>query len=398
MHPLRRYQKFFLLLFLCAGGGGVFFNMWVNPWRVTPAPWTSSRLDPYRAIDEKWSRTAKAGLSRSTKWDAAMFGSSRVDIGLDPQHPTFDRIRCVNLGLNAGLIHENHAMFRYFIEKQEPKLVVLAIDATDLTTPLPKRLRDNFKFSPLATDGDPVERALLYNAGISALAASTATVGRALRKEPAEHTPLGFRRHADYPEDQRRLIASLYLSMTVRMIRNHSRHGDLDPEKVAMVQDIVDTCQTNGTRLVIFFAPNHALFQLAFREMNDPDPYFAKDRKALAEIAAQANRRNPEAPPVEVWDFLDGHELNIPPMPPADQKGAHIQGWIDIFHVIPEIGDKMLDRIDARGDYGVLLTPASIDHRIEVVRGQLEEYARRNPADLAFLRKSLAKFKSRSKP
>ncbi|WP_193211584.1 hypothetical protein [Luteolibacter marinus] len=398
MKPLRRYQTFFLLLLLGAAFGGVWFNTWVNPWRVTPAPWTSRALEPYRAIDKDWSRTAKAGLARSAAWDAAMFGSSRVDIGLDPAHPAFDGMRCVNLGLNAGLLDQNHAIFRYFIEAQSPKLVVLAIDASDLTTPLPRQNPTDFSFSPLATGGDPIERALLYRAGISTLAASSATVSRAIRHQPADHTPRGFRRDTPFPDDQRRLISSLYLSTTVQMARNHIRHGDLTPAKVAMVEEIVTTCQERGIRLVIFFTPNHALFQLAFREMEDPDPYFEKDRRALAEIAARANATRPDAPPVEVWDFLDGHPLNSPPLPPADEKGAHLDGWIDLFHATPAIGNRMLDRLSGSGDYGVMLTPDNIGPRIAAVRGQLEDYARRHPDDLAFLRAALAKFESRKKP
>ena len=398
MKSLRRYQRFFLLLFLGAGVGGVFFNTWVNPWRVTPAPWTSGSLDPYRAIDKNWSRTAKAGLARSADWDAAMFGSSRVDIGLDPAHPAFAGLKCVNLGLNAGLLDQNHAIFRYFIETESPRLVVLAVDATDITTPVPRRNPTDFAFSPLAADADPIERALLYRAGISTLAASTATVSRALRDEPADHTPRGFRRDAPFPENQRGLIASLYLSTTVQMARNHMRHGELSAEKMAMLEEIVDTCQRKGIRLVIFFTPNHALFQLAFREMGDPDPYFATDRRALADLAARANAARPDAPPVEIWDFLDGHPLNSVPLPPADRKDAHLDGWIDLFHFTPAIGNRMLDRIEGDGSYGVKLTPDSIDGRVATVSAQLDDYAARNPDDVAFLRKVLAKFQSKKKP
>ena len=138
MRALKRYQTFFLLLILGMAIGGFALNTTVNPWRVTPTPWTSEKLEPYRAIEISWNRTSKAGLVRSGNWDAAMFGSSRVDIGLDPQHPVFDGMQCANLGLNAGLLVENHAMFRYFIERQTPRLVILAIDAGDLSTPPPR--------------------------------------------------------------------------------------------------------------------------------------------------------------------------------------------------------------------------------------------------------------------
>lgn len=396
MRSLRRYQTFFLLLLIGTVVVGFAFNTWVNPWRVTPVPWSSTKMDPYREIENTWNRTAKAGLVRSGKWDAAMFGSSRVDIELDPEHPAFDGMRCGNFGLNAGLLVENHAMFRYFIDRQDPKLVVLAIDASDITTPPPKHNPTDFSLSPLDPDANPLEREIRYRAGISTLAASTATLSREVRNQEAEHTTQGFRRNTPFPENQRQLISSLYLSTTYRMVRNHSTNGGLSPAKMAILEEIVARCREKNARLVIFFTPNHALFQLAFRELNDPDPYFAADRRALAELAARANAAAPSAPPVEVWDFLDGSPLNSPPLPPADQPKVPLDQWIDLFHATPVIGNEMLARLQGKGSYGERLTPENIDARVEKVRAQLEDYAVRHPDDLAFLRKSLAKFQSSS--
>jgi hypothetical protein len=394
VRALKRYQTFFLLLILGMAVGGFALNTTVNPWRVTPTAWTSEKFESYRASDDKWKRTAKAGLVRSGSWDAAMFGSSRVDKQLDPTHPAFDDMRCANLGLTAGLLVENHAMFRYFIDRQNPRLVVLAIDAGDLSTPPPKVNNTDFPLSPLDPAGNPLERELRYRFGVSTMVESLTTMGRALRNQPADHSPQGFQSNAPFPPNQRLLISSLYLSTTYRMAMAHTAHGGLSKEKIALVEDIIAACREKNTRLVIFFTPNHALFQLAYRELGDPDPYFAKDRRALAKLAAAANTAAPDAPPIEIWDFLDGHPLNSPPLPPADQPGSHLDGWIDLFHATPDIGRLMLDRLNGPGPYGERLTPETIDARVEQVRAQLEAYATRHPDDLAFLKKSLAKFQS----
>jgi hypothetical protein len=394
VRALKRYQTFFLLLLAGLLVAGFALNTTVNPWRVTPMPWTSAKLEPYRAIENTWNRTSKAGLVRSGTWDAAMFGSSRVDMQLDPTHPAFHGLSCANLGLNAGLLMENHAMFRYYIGRQNPRLVVLAIDASDLSTPPPKINVTDFALSPLDPEANPLERELRYRAGISTLAASFATLGRAVRGQVADHTPQGFRREVVFPPNQRLLISSLYLSTTYRMAQSHIAHGGLSEEKMKRLEDIVAKCREKDARLVIFFTPNHALFQLAFRELGDPDCYFEKDRRALAELAARANAADPAAPPVEVWDFLDGHPLNVPPLPPAGEKGAHLDGWIDLFHATPEIGKEMLDRLAGPGAYGVRLTPEGIPARIETVRSQLDDYAARHPDDVAFLRQSLSKFQA----
>ncbi|MCW1883179.1 hypothetical protein OKA04_00460 [Luteolibacter flavescens] len=397
MPALKRYQTFFLMLLAGIVVLGFVFNTTVNPFRVTPMPWSSKKLDRYRDIENDWNRTSKAGLVRSGTWDAAMFGSSRVDIGLDPNHHVFNGLHCVNLGLNAGLLVENHAMFRYYMQKQNPRLVVLAIDAGDLTSPLPDKKKKkvaDFALSPLDPKANPLERELRYHAGISTLAASFTTVGRAIRGEVADHTPQGFRRDAEFPENQRKLISSLYLSTTYRLAQARIAHDGLSEGKMEMLREIVAECRKADARLVIFYTPNHVLFQLAFRELGDVDCYFERDRRALADLAAEANAANPSAAPIEVWDFLDGHPLNAPPLPAAGDTTSHLPNWLDLFHATPEIGKEMLDRIDGGGTYGERLTPEGIPARIAKVRADLEAYAARYPEDLDFLRQSLSKFQS----
>lgn len=392
MRQLRRYQCFFLVLIVAVAGLALAFNSWANPWRVIPSPLSSRKMDPHRAIEQNWNRTCKAGLASAgtATWDAGLFGSSRVDIGLNPKHAAFDGMACGNFGLNAGLLPENEAMCRYFLAQQKgAKLVVLAIDATDLTTPVARKKQADFDISPLNGKPATLEQELRYRAGISTLSSSLAATGRMMRGTLAEHTPEGFRREPEYPDGQ-----MLYFSTIYRMAKQHTAQGQVDAEKMAMLEGIVKRCREQGARLVIFFTPNHGLFQLAFRELGDPDPYFLADRRALADLAARANAADPAAPPVEVWDFLDGHPLNTPPMPPPGQKKGHPAGWVDLFHVLPETGDRMLERLQGRGDYGELLLPDRVEARVAKVKAQLDDYEARNPEDAAFLRKSLAKFQS----
>jgi len=399
MRALSRYRTFFLILLGAATLGALGLTSWVNPWRVTPAPWSDSGFEPYRDIEGNWNATTKTGLVRSERWDAALFGSSRTDIALDPRHPAFEGLRCANLGLNAAGIGENHAIFSYFMDHEEsPCLVVFSIDPGDISTPDRKRFKGDFPLSPLDPASDPVERELRYRAGVTALAACGETISRRLRDQPAEHTPQGFRRNAEFPEDQRRLVASLYLPVTYRYALKHKRTDALNPHKLALVDDIIRRCREKGARLVFFIPPNQALFMLTFRELGDPDPFFARDRRALAERVAAANAAAPDAPPVELWDFLDAHPLNCQPLPPPDDPAAHMEDWLDIYHSAHPIGNLMLDRLlpenpsPVSPPYGVLLAPDLVDSRVAAIASGLDAYAAAHPGDIAFLRNTLAKF------
>jgi hypothetical protein len=57
----------------------------------------------------------------------------------------------------------------------------------------------------------------------------------------------------------------------------------------------------------------------------------------------------------------------------------------------------MLERLQGRGDYGELLLLDGVEARVAKVKAQLDEYEARNPEDVAYLRKSLAKFQSISR-
>ncbi|MBK1825806.1 hypothetical protein [Haloferula rosea] len=385
MKALLRYQQFLLILVMGTAVLGYALNTWVNPWRVTPTAWSSAAFDDYRAIDNEWNRTAKAGLAASGDWDAALFGSSRVDIAFDPEHSLFEGRNCANLGLNAASISENHRIFSYFMDHHDPELLVFAIDPGDLTTPHSTFNLTDFSLSPLNPDADPIERELRYREGISTLAASFDTIQRRLQHKPAEHTPQGFRRDAPFPDNQRQLIAGLYLATTVRMVKGRTRYGQLDPTKLDLLDDVIERCRTEDCRLVILLTPNHGLFQLSYEELGDPDPIFEADRRALAERATHG---------VEVWDFLDAHPINSEPLPPAEPSSAHLRYWIDLFHATPEVGNLMLDRIAGEpGDFGVRLTTDTIDARLEDIRAGLAAYRETRPEDVAFLQKSLDRYR-----
>ena len=381
MNALRRQMKFLLSLLVLLALGGFFLNTWVNPWRVTPMPWTSKELDTCRTIESTWNRTAKAGLMISGEWDAAIFGSSRVDIALDPEHPLFAGKRCVNLGLNAANLVENHRIFDAFMQSCRPSLVVFAIDPGDLTTEPWKSNPTDFSLSPLDPLASRVERECRYRFGVSTLRASLETLGRAVRKQQGSHTARGFRRESPFPEDTRALVAGLYSATTVRLVRDREKAGGVDPVKRKLLEEVVGQCRARGVRLVLLLTPNHGLFQASPMVLGGWDPFFVEDRKELARHAG---------PGVEVWDFLDFHPINAEPLP--EGKGQ-FEWWIDTFHATPRLGVLVLDRVAGEeGNYGVRLEPGKVEERVAGVQKGFGVWRQEQPADVRFLEECLRRY------
>ena len=374
-------MRFLLATLAVLAVSGFLLNTCVDPWRVAPAPWTSDALDEYRTIDNAWNRTAKAGLLRSGDWDAAIFGSSRVDIAFDPGHPMFDGLRCVNLGLNAANLVENHRIFDRFMSTSRPRLVVFAVDPGDLTTAPWKMNPTDFALSPLDPSAPAIERECRYRFGVSTLRASVEVLGRAMGKKPGSHTAAGFRRDSPVPEDTRSLIAGLYSATTVRLVRDRDRVAGVDPVKRSLLEDVVRQCQARGVRLVLMLTPNHVLFQASPQVLGGVDPFFSRDREELARHAGEG---------VEVWDFLDVHPINAEALPAGR---GHFEWWIDSFHATPRLGGLVLDRIGgAAGDYGVMLAPAVVAGRVGEIGTGIEAWRDGRPEDFDFLVECLSRY------
>ena len=392
MKTLRRFRRLCQVLLVTAVAGGFMLNTWVNPWRVTEMPWSSERLDAYRDIERDFSRTCKAGLAGSEPWDAAVFGSSRVDIGINPLSPGFGAWKTVNLGLNAGLLDENKAAFDYFMDQQDsPKLVLFFVDAGDLTMPSNRNGQGlgDFATSPLNPGSAGVERILRYHFGVSALASSVSTLRRAMGQQPATYSPRGFREVAERLEHPRQQISGLYLSTIVRMARTRSSYDNVDPRKMEQLREVISRCREKNTQLIFVMPPNHALFQIAFKEIGGTDPLFLRDRRELAELAAEANRIAPTAKPVRFWDFQDGHPLNTEVLPSEGQ----MKNWIDLFHFTPDVGEEMLAAmLEGRSDYGTMLSPDRVSEHVETIRSDLDRWSAEHPENLSFLRESLKNF------
>jgi hypothetical protein len=110
--PRHLFRNFTLTILISAAFCVLLFtgiNTWINPLWVSPSPWTDQSYAEYRPI-YRHQRTGKAGIAASRPWEVAFFGSSRVDLSLDPALPQWGGTPAVNLAVSAGTLPETALM------------------------------------------------------------------------------------------------------------------------------------------------------------------------------------------------------------------------------------------------------------------------------------------------
>lgn len=379
--PYKRYARrvagffaFAVLLFTA-------INTWINPLWVTPAPWTDENFAEWRPIYRQ-QRTAKAGLVRAQAWDAAFFGSSRIDIAMDPALPEWGDERAVNLAVSAGTLPETSGILHYTIQNDPLELAVVGIDLGDMLHGGSGIRNTGYMESPFNEKGDPFERELRYIAGISSFEASFRALSNRINKEQPEYTTQGHRLRHQENNDVAMVVRRDSIPHAMRVIRGRRTGISPNPWKIDCLQRILDDTKAANCRLVVVLPPNHATYLGVYYYLDDVDPTFRTDRELILKMLRESNQTHPDAPPAIVWDFNDFHPLNCEPFTPAGEK---MKWWLDGTHARKALGDIMLSRImswplDGTGsDYGVELTLEGLDDRCAQLRSGYRQFKDQSP-------------------
>ncbi len=392
----RRYSRGVLI---CLGWLIVSFaaiNTWVNPLWVTKAPWTNEAFAEFRPI-YRHQRTAKAGMVTSTPWDTAFFGSSRVDIALDPEHPGWGERKAINLAVSAGALAETERIFHYAVTHAPIDLAIIGVDVSDMVREFQGFADVGFTESRFYELGDPVERELRYLFGVSSFESSVQTLINQANRELPEYTPRGHRSRPQEPVNVAEVIARHAIGHAVRTTRVRRHFLEISPDKTRMLQNILQDGKKHGCRIVILIPPSHATYIGTLHYLGDPDAAFGLDREALTRLVRESNEAHPDAPPAEIWDFNDFHPLNCEPVPPV---GGQMHWWLDGTHARKTLGDVMLERImgwpveEEGRDYGIQLTAENLEQRIASIKEGYDRFKSENPRLWKWMVEGIERFES----
>lgn len=381
MKSSRRYNRILL------GVAGLFtltvgaINSTVNPWRVTPVPWQSSAMDPYRG-DADHIRTRKAGILRAGDWGVALVGSSRVANAMDPDLPQWGRRDVANLGCYAGFLQETPHIGRKFLATEPAELLLFGIDPGDLTSPVDTRPMFDFYSSPFSPDAG-FDDELRYAFGLSTLDSSLSTLKNYRQRATVEFDPTGMRRHPKkHAISQIGFIATnIVAQIALKTADAGGPEREFNPEKVRKVRELIEDARRRDCRMIVFVHASHALMHAEARHIGTDVIPFEKERRLLTSMIDEINRTIPGTQDVALWDFCNYHPYHCEPLPLDDPDHGRLKNWLDLGHFLPEGGTAMLGTMmgwplehpEWQG-FGRRITPANLEAYLAEVGAGYQRY------------------------
>src|SRR5438876_2037809 len=295
--------------------------------------------------------------------------------------------------------------------------VVLGLDTYHATL-APATARQDFDAYMLDSPGDralpSVIRAdLKVFTSLDTLRASLATVRTQRDREPQWFAPDGqrlgevfFRRAGEHFEQ---LGPRGYFEEIDRLEVGFKREGQLaanargvgrtaqpattaSETSVDYIRRIVAFCRAQGVDLRIFIAPEHA-HQLEITAAIAEWATLENAKRALVQLLAEDAARHPGAPPIPLWDFSGYSSVTTEALP---ESGSHaeMEFYWDSSHFKDVVGDFVLDRLfglsharrEVPLDFGVRLTPATLEPTLARLRADQVAYRRSHPADVVWIR------------
>jgi hypothetical protein len=166
------------------------------------------------------------------------------------------------------------------------------------------------------------------------------------------------------------------------------------PEETAFgyIRRIVEFCRTEGIDLRIFITPAHVHQLEIAAAVGGWSQAAESGKRALVDMLAQDAAAHPGATPFPLYDFSGHTALTTEPLPPTGSRSEMAWYW-DSSHFKQNVGDLVLDRLFGTRqagrtlpeDFGVLLTPQTIEPALERIRADRDAYRARNGAEIAAL-------------
>jgi hypothetical protein len=155
------------------------------------------------------------------------------------------------------------------------------------------------------------------------------------------------------------------------------------------IRKIVKFCRAENIDLRIFITPAHA-HNMEIEEAVGSASDMEDGKRDLVQLLAEDAARHPGAKPFPLWDFSDYSSITTEDVPPPGTRREMKYYW-DSSHAKELVGDFVLDRLFGTTraghpippDFGIQLTPQTIDAAMAKIRNDERRYRSEHPKDVA---------------
>jgi hypothetical protein len=355
MNATRRY----LLLASCTAALVVALvvavNWVIDPYWVHDTPRIAG-VDEYRTQFRDHVRLGKAWRMVEVRPRQLILGSSRADVGFDPEHPGFAPGPTFNASLPGASVYELLRYLEYAQELLPLHRVVLAADFFMFNrTYVP---RPGFSEARLSFTAARSWDWLATLLSADAFADSLATLSRQTEYARLKMTYLANGQHdwtharvrtlelggpASVFEQVVRNTREMWLPPPERRYELYAKAGGAGgvPLGLDAYERILTLAHEQSIELHVVIAPQHAALLEAIEHAGLWDEFETWKRELAAVNAAVAERRS--AMPFPVWDFAVLHPVTAEPVPAG--ADADMRWFWDPSHFKSTLGDVVLDRV-----------------------------------------------------
>lgn len=384
-----RYLVHLLLSCCLLLGTAVAVNGLADPYGIFGTPLLKGINEAKPAVATNRRIFKMVGYARQ-KMDALILGTSRADAGLSPRHEGFLGQRAVNLATPAQTNAETELIFKFVAERSDLKTAVIGLDffASNAWLTIP----DDFTPDNFAADR---KWQLLFS--FDTLLASGRSLfrpGKApIRPDQArENKPKKFSRQAFLASEKGFMWGGTYLPSPAcryafeadRLERGKRYRSD----PLSALRAIMALAHRQHVKLYLFISPSHARQWEVLGAVGLWSQWEEWKRRLVRINREEAGRSEQASFPL--WDFSGYHSLSTEGLPEAGSN-AGMSGYTDSSHYQPAIGNLVLDRLfDLKtsgrtlpDDFGVNLTPMTIEPHLAALRQAREHYRQTHPGDIA---------------
>ena len=370
-------------------------------------------------------RLLKAYQARRVKPESIVLGTSRVHLGIDPDHPGWANRykRRYNLAFDGATSKEMYAYLKHADAAGNLRHVMLGLDTYHLNAS-PASLRPDFDASILMDERRLLNPARMLLADLKLLSSySTARESILLlqtdRDQPVWYAPNGqrlgevyFRRPTEnfvtcgarcYFDEIDRLEVTFKLGWKVPQKRVPTTQSGppAEPDPVTSlgyIEKIIEYCRRNDIELVIFLTPSH-VHQLELDAATGNWWSVENGKRKIVELLARDAREHANKDAIGLYDFTNYNRVTTESLPARGSREEMRYYW-DSSHFKAVVGDMVLDRLLQTGsreqgladDFGIRLGTQNVEDVIARLAHGQQKYREANAAEIAALNRWVADF------